>query len=115
MEFLNAFLIGGAICVVFQAILMITKIDLPKILIGGIGLGGLLSVFGVMSALMAFNTPGVQVMAFGAGGAVHDATVLVLTGAPQLALTVLGIFIVVILIGVVAGVIRVSTHKTDDN
>ncbi len=111
MEFINAFLIGGATCLVFQAIAMATKLEPPKLLIFGLGLGGLLSALGIMGALLAFNTAGMLIMAIGAGDAVFGATTMALMGDWSMVALVLGIFVALILLGIVAGWVYCKKNK----
>lgn len=111
MEYINAFLIGGFTCLVFQAIMMVTKLEPPKLLIFGLGLGGLLSALGIMPMLLSFNTAGMLIMAVGAGDAVFGATTLALMGDWNMVALVLGIFAALILLGSVAGWVYCKKNK----
>lgn len=115
MVFLTAFVAGGIICTAFQALMMLTKIEPPKLVIASIVLGGILGASGIMAAIMSFNAAGVQVMAMGAGGAVCDATTLALSGDPRLMILILGIYLAVIVIGIAGGIARwkLRGSKTD--
>lgn len=111
MDFVNAFLIGGATCLVFQLLMMATKLEPPKLLIFGLALGGFLSAIGIMPVLLSFNTAGMLIMAVGAGDAVFGATTLALAGNWSMVALVLGIFIVLILLGVAAGWVYCKKNK----
>lgn len=49
--FINAFILGGILCALFQVFMIFTKLDPPRILILGFTLGALLSPYGMMDAL----------------------------------------------------------------
>ncbi|MEG1561489.1 MAG: SpoVA/SpoVAEb family sporulation membrane protein [Raoultibacter sp.] len=106
MEFIGAFLVGGIICAIFQALMMVTKLDPPKLLIMGFSLGALLTVFGVTPVLMQWGGAGLMIMVIDAGEAVVGATMAACSGNFVVPIIVLGIFAAVTLLGVIAGCIR---------
>ncbi len=115
MGFIWAFLIGGAICLVFQALMMITKLDPPKLLIFGIGLGSLLAAVGFMAFLQQYSFAGVLVMCMGAGDALFGATTMAMSiGNFSLLLLVLAIFVALTIIGIVSGLIYCAVNKGKD-
>lgn len=69
MMFVQAFLVGGLLCAIFQTALMFTKIGVPRLLIIGLALGGLGSAFGLCDMLSAFGGAGFSVMVVGAAWA----------------------------------------------
>ncbi len=67
MEFLRAFLIGGAICAVGQVLLDFTKLTPARILVFFVTLGVILGAFGVYGPLVKFAGAGATVPLTGFG------------------------------------------------
>lgn len=103
MEFINAFLLGGTLCVIFQAVMMVTKIDPPKLLIAGCAIGALLTVFGITPVLMQWGGAGLAIMIIDAGEAFVGATMAAWAGDFSVALLVAGILVAVSTLGIIAG------------
>ncbi|MEG0016630.1 MAG: SpoVA/SpoVAEb family sporulation membrane protein [Gordonibacter sp.] len=103
MDYVGAFVLGGAICAIFHALMVITKLDPPKLLIIGFTLGALMTVFGVMPSLMQFGGAGLMIMVVDAGEAVVGATMAACAGNFVVTVIVLGIFAAVTLLGIIAG------------
>ncbi|MDR2211408.1 MAG: SpoVA/SpoVAEb family sporulation membrane protein [Spirochaetaceae bacterium] len=109
--FLNAFLLGGTICVIFQIFLMVSKVDPPRLLIFGFFLGAILTPVGLAPALAKAGQAGIAVLVVNAGQASEGTAEALLAGAPLNFFLVLGLFVVLTLIGICAGAIRASISK----
>jgi hypothetical protein len=111
MSFVMAFVVGGLLCLIFQAAMMITKLHPPELLIIGLFVGAVLTVFGISDLLAAWGGAGFSVMVIGASQAISAAFVALLHGEMLPALVVLSIFGALTLLGIIAGVIRTSIEK----
>lgn len=111
MMFINAFILGGILCALFQVFMIFTKLDPPRILILGFTLGALLSPYGMMDALSQWGGAGLPIMVMGAGNAVFGATMALLRGNFIPIVTLLCIFIILTLIGIAAGFLRSVVTK----
>lgn len=67
MDFLRAFLVGGAICVIGQLLIDYTKLTPARILTGFVVLGVALSAFGLYGPLAEFAGAGATVPIIGFG------------------------------------------------
>ena len=67
MEFVRAFVVGGAICVVGQILLDFTKMTPARILVTFVTLGVLLGAFGVYEPLVKYAGAGATVPLTGFG------------------------------------------------
>lgn len=67
MEFVRAFVVGGAICVVGQILLDFTKMTPARVLVSFVTLGVLLGAFGVYEPLVKFAGAGATVPLTGFG------------------------------------------------
>ncbi|MBR0426109.1 MAG: stage V sporulation protein AE [Clostridia bacterium] len=67
MQYLWAFLIGGAICTIGQLLLSLTKLTPPRILVLFVTLGVLLGAIGVYEPLVRFAGAGATVPLTGFG------------------------------------------------
>jgi hypothetical protein len=109
--YISAFLLGGILCALFQAFMMFTKLDPPRILILGLALGALLTPYGMMDTLGKWGGAGLVIMVMGAGNAVAGTTMALLGGNPVPILLVLSIFVVLTLLGLTAGYLRSVVAK----
>ena len=75
MQFLWAFLIGGAICVVGQLLMDFTKLTPARILTGFVVLGVILSAAGLYAPLAEFAGAGATVPIIGFGHALYQGVV----------------------------------------
>lgn len=114
MIYLNAFLLGGILCVLGQLALMYTKLDPPKILICGLTLGAILTPFGMIGQLVEWGGAGMVVMVVGAGEAFYSATTAAIAGNWMPTFILLGIIVVLLLLGIAAGYIYTLIHKDND-
>lgn len=116
--FLLAFLIGGALCAAFQAFMMLTKLRPPEILIIGFSLGAVLLPLGAIAVLEAYGGAGMAIMVMDAGAGTSGALAAFFQGNQVPLVTVLGVFISLTIIGIVAGMIRsaaVSKSETAES
>ncbi len=67
MEYLNAFLVGGAICVIGQILIDKTKLTPARILTGLVVAGVILSAFGLYQPIVDFAGAGASVPLSGFG------------------------------------------------
>jgi hypothetical protein len=106
ISFVLAFLIGGALCAIFQVFAMLTKLHPPQVLIIGFSLGGLLVPFGAIAFLEHFGGGGVAITVLDAGAALCGTLIGLFTQGQWLPVAiVLGIFIALTAIGVITGMI----------
>jgi hypothetical protein len=111
MIYLNAFVLGGVICMLFQLMIMITKIDPARILIFGFALGAVLTAVGVAPAMVKFGGMGLDCQVLGAGSAVEATAEAMLNGVPVPLFLVIGLLACLAIIGLIGGVIRSSMGK----
>lgn len=74
LEYLKAFLVGGAICAVGQLLLDYTKITPARILVSFVVLGVLLGALGIYQPLIDFAGGGASVPITGFGSAIAKGT-----------------------------------------
>ena len=67
MEFIKAFLVGGAICVIGQLLIDLTKLTPARIMVFYVCAGVILGAFGVYSKLVDFAGAGASVPLSGFG------------------------------------------------
>ena len=111
MMYLLAFLVGGALCAVFQVALMTTKLGVPKLLIIGLALGGLGTAFGVCDWLAGVGGAGFSVMVVGAAQAIFNSFTALFSGVWLPICVVIAIFAVLTVFGLLAGCIYRAMHK----
>ncbi|MDR1185190.1 MAG: hypothetical protein LBK67_10410, partial [Coriobacteriales bacterium] len=102
---------GGILCALFQALASYTALPVPKILILGMMVGGLLTSPGVMSSLSILGGAGADIMVVGAGSAVTATTMALLAGIPVPLVTVMCVFIALAVLGCIWGLIRARTPE----
>jgi predicted outer membrane lipoprotein len=115
MMLLNAFLFGGALCLVFEALKDIPKLPFPALMLFGIILGSLLAAFGIMPALTQFGGGGAVVMILGLGELAYNVGALASAGMWTAGLSLLMNFVCIILgvflIGILTALAYLGTHK----
>ncbi len=112
MEFLTAFVLGGLFCLIFQAFMMITKTELPVILIFALIIGAFLSASGLAAVLQQWGGGGIAVVVIGAGQALYDTTQIALaTGNLVPLITVWCVFIALTVIGCLSGFVHRKMHQ----
>ncbi|MCI9129871.1 MAG: SpoVA/SpoVAEb family sporulation membrane protein [Eggerthellaceae bacterium] len=112
MMYLQAFLVGGLLCAIFQIALMYTKLGVPKLLIIGLALGGLATAFGLCDYLAEYGGAGFTVMVVGAAQAIFNSLMALFAGTPLPICIVIAIFAVLTLFGLFAGIIYRAMHKS---
>jgi len=115
MMYINAFLLGGILCALFQIFMMFTKLDPPRILVLGIALGALLTPYGMMDALGSWGGAGLALMCIGAGNAIGGSFMAFLGGNPVPIAIILGLLMILTSIGIVSGAVRVAVTKGSTN
>jgi len=113
MDFVLAFVIGGCMCLLFQVVMMVTKLHPPEMLIIGFALGAVLVPTGVVGWLEAVGGAGMGIMIMDAGAATFGGLLSLFHGDPSVILLVLGIFVLVALLGCIAGALFMTMHKAD--
>lgn len=74
MEYLKAFIVGGAICAVCQVVIDYTKLTSARILVSLVVLGVILGAFGVYQPLVEFAGGGATVPLLGFGNNIAKGT-----------------------------------------
>ncbi len=74
MEFIKAFLVGGALCAIAQVIIDKTKITPARVLTGYVLAGAILSAIGLYGPLVAFGGAGAFVPLTGFGHLLAEGT-----------------------------------------
>lgn len=110
MIFLNAFMLGGILCVLGQLVLMYTKMTPPTLLGVCLALGGILTPFGVMTALGNWAGGGMLVMIFGAGQAIAGSAGACVLGDWAPAIMIALLFALLVALGIISGLIHAAVH-----
>ncbi|ACL18650.1 SpoVA protein [Desulfitobacterium sp. LBE] len=110
--YIAAFLLGGILSALFQIFMIFTKLDPPRILILGLGLGALLTPYGMMTALSEWGGAGLLVMVMGAGNAITGATLELMNGNQEPIVLILGLLVILTLMGIAAGSLRLAVIKS---
>jgi hypothetical protein len=105
LSFLFAFLVGGSLCALFQLFMMLTKLKPPEILIIGFSLGAILVPLGAIAVMEQYGGAGMAIMAMDAGAGMYGAFVALFQGTWIPFATIVSIFAILTLIGIVAGAI----------
>ena len=102
--FLYAFLMGGLISIIGEAILDLTPVPLPAVILGNAAAGMVMALMGVSTQLEALTGAGLCATVVDAGaGAVLGGATLVLAGTPiRLAILVL-VMVFVVILGIITG------------
>ena len=113
MAFLMAFLVGGILCALFQVALMVTKLDVPKLLIIGLALGGIGTAVGFCDWLAGVGGAGFSVMVVGAAQAIFNALMALFGGVWLPICVVIAICAALTVFGLAAGAVYRAMHKAD--
>ncbi len=111
MMFLQAFLVGGILCALFQIALMTTKLGVPKLLICGLALGGIGTAFGFCDWLAGVGGAGFTVMVVGAAQAIFNSLMALFGGIWLPICIVIAIFAVLTVFGLAAGGVYRAMHS----
>ena len=114
MSFVLAFVIGGALCLVFQVVLMCSRIEVPNLLIAAFAVGAVLSVVGACDVLGEVGGGGFMITLIGAAQAIYEAAIALFGGEWAPLCIVTSIFAALTVLGIVAGMMRVPLEKDGD-
>ena len=82
MSFIWAFVAGGIVCALFEAVNQLVKIKPPHLLLIGVVIGGLMGATGIVAAVLAFGGAGFGIMVTGFGNGVYQAAAAAFAGDP---------------------------------
>ena len=111
MEFVLAFVIGGALCLVFQVILMYSRLEVPDLLIAAFAIGAVFSAMGVCDVLGAVGGGGFMVTLIGAAQAIYNSAMALFAGEWAPLCIVVSIFAALTGLGLVAGMLRIPIEE----
>ncbi|MDO5043801.1 MAG: SpoVA/SpoVAEb family sporulation membrane protein [Coriobacteriia bacterium] len=111
---IGAFLVGGGLCVVFQLFLEFTKVPVPVLLVCGLALGGICTLFGLTDILASLGGGGFTILVVGAGQAVTLTTMLLMQGQPMMLLLVLSIFVTLFVVGIICALGNAALKPSDN-
>lgn len=103
MVFLMAFIVGGLLCALFEAISQATKVAPPVLLTIGVALGALFGALGLADALTGVAGAGYGVMVIGFGSAVFGAASQAIAGQWLGVGILVGVVVILTVIGLVCG------------
>lgn len=104
LSFVFAFIVAGVMCLLFQAITDAGGFAIPKVLMVGLSLGGICTLFGITDWLATIGGYGFTILVVGAGQAVTATTIAALGGQPLMLFVVWGVFAALAVIGTICGV-----------
>ncbi len=104
MMYLNAFLLGGAFCLLTQVLFRVTKWSIPAILTITFCVGALMSALGWMELFTGFGQSGMFLLLFGGGDAAYLGMVDLLAGSPATILRYVLLVLFCFAVGIGGGV-----------
>ncbi|MFA6807928.1 MAG: SpoVA/SpoVAEb family sporulation membrane protein [Eubacteriales bacterium] len=113
MEYIQAFILAGILCAVFQVLLAYTKLGVPKILILSFTIGAILAAVGILPILEKLGGGGLSVLILDAGGAIFNATLASTSGNFAIFIAFLCIIFSVTVIGILTGLSYLKIHGTE--
>lgn len=81
MEFIKAFIVGGAICVIGQILMDTTKLTPGRILVVFVTIGTILGAFGIYDKLVEFGGAGATIPLPGFGNTLAKASIKAVEGS----------------------------------
>jgi len=112
LVFLYAFLMGGLISIIGEAILDLTPVPLPAVILGNAAAGMIMALTGVSTQLEALTGGGLCATVVDAGaGAVLGGATLVLAGTPIRSIILVLVMVFVVIIGIITGSILLKRAK----
>ena len=111
MSIVLAFAIGGALCLVFQVILMYSRMEVPNLLIVAFAVGAVLSAVGACDVLGEIGGGGFMITLIGAAQAIYNAAMALFAGGWMPLCIVASIFTALTALGIVAGILRSPFEK----
>lgn len=103
--------IGAGLSVIFQALLMLTKMSMGTFLTCVISLGGILTPFGVMKWLVVTGGGGAQLLIFGYGEAAVSTFGAMMNGMPIPFISLVLVFVFLFVVGIILGAIKAAGIK----
>lgn len=111
--FLYAFLMGGLISIIGEALLDFTPIPLPAVIMGNGLVGVLLAVLGQSTMLEGLTGGGFCATIVDAGaGAVLGGATIVLAGTPMRTIILVAVMVIVVIMGIICGNILLNRAKS---
>ncbi|MDO4796832.1 MAG: SpoVA/SpoVAEb family sporulation membrane protein [Coriobacteriales bacterium] len=102
--FLYAFLVGGLFSAEGQALIELTPLPMPAVLLGHAALGMLLAILGVSTPFEVIAGAGLCATIVDAGaGAVLSGAAIVLSGTPMRAIVFVLLMVLVVVMGIICG------------
>lgn len=111
MMFVQAFLVGGVLCAVFQVVLMATEIEVPKLLVIGLALGAIGSAVGFCDWLAGVGGAGFSVMVVDAAQAIFNSLMALFGGVWLPAAVVASVLALLTVFGLAGGFAYRALHK----
>lgn len=109
MTILYAFLLGGVVAAIAQAVFVLAKMDNPiKCLILFFCVGGVLGAFGVISVLEETCQAGIMAMVLDPGAGIQVGVMQAMAGNPLPLVILLVTIISMIVLGIISGLIACS-------
>lgn len=110
MIFLKSFILCGMICAIFQLVLMLTKLDMIKLLVSATLFGALLYAAGLMPILANWGGNSINVFILGYGSIICNGAMIGATGNMAAWLGILGSIALVTALALLLGVIAALLH-----
>lgn len=114
MSFLLAFVVGGLLAAVAQFIFMLSRIEIPKLLIIAFAIGAVLSAIGICDTLGNIGAGGFMITLIGAAKAIYESVMALFEGAWMPLCIVTTIFAALTLLGVLGGMLRMQIEEHDE-
>lgn len=113
MTFLGAFLVCGCLCVCVQLISeMLPEVPGPTLFLLVQTVAALLVPTGVVAALTEVGQAGIVVTVFAAGSTIcQDIGIIMQGGSVEPLITILAVFVIVAVIGIIAGALYAAVHR----
>lgn len=110
MIYVNAFILGGFTCLIFQCLQTYLKLSLSKIMIIAVLIGAILAATGIMPILTSWGGVGMMVMIVGLGEAFYNATMAV-TGTFAPFIVILLVVVVFFMLGLLTALFNLKINK----
>ena len=111
MKLILAFVVGGAVCALFELIAQLTHAKPPVLLTLGVIGGGVLGATGVINACLAAGDAGFGIMVVGFGNGVYQAAVQLFNGSPLAMVLAIVEVAVMVAVGVLGSTVYRRVHR----